>query len=225
MSRLSVSLTAPPRRLRGYPLLAARDTPATLFRLFHLRDGASGALNSPWRFSSVPPGDSRFDVPVPEGTCYWSDRRYGSWVEVFRGTGVVDRADVTRRALFVATPPRMRWANTLALAAHRFGGTGELSTIVPYDLPQRWAALRSHGFAGLVAVCRHDPSLRARNFSVFGPAGVLARRTGWTTRRTTPLADLALAGELAQLGVRVAAVPYTVPITAPPRPPRSGPVR
>jgi hypothetical protein len=214
MTRPRVTLTAPPADLNGYPALRARETPRTLFRIVHLRNQATGALNSPWKFSSVPPGESRFDLHAPEGTCYWSDRRYGSWVEVWRGTGVVDRADVTRRAMFSATPPTLRLANTLALAAHTFGGTGELSTLIPYDLPQAWAqALRSSGFAGLVGLCRHDPSLTARNVAVFGPGGVVTRRTGWTTRRSDLLSDPQLAAELAALNVQVAAVPHTVPIT------------
>jgi len=214
MTRPRVTLTAPPDDLNGYPALLARETPTTLFRIFHLRNRTTGALNSPWRFSSVPPGESRFDINVPEGTCYWSDRRYGSWVEVWRGTGVVARSDVTRRAMFSATPPELRLADTLALLAHRFGGTGELSALVPYDLPQAWAqSLRSHGFAGLVGLCRHDPSLTARNVAIFGPSGVLARRAGWTTRRSDLLSDLQLAAELAELNVQVASVPHTVPIT------------
>ena len=216
-----VTLTAPPAGpgLDGYPRLAARDTPATVFLIVHLRSRTTGALNPPWRFGSVPPGASRFDLPGPGGTCYRSDRRYGSWVEVWRGARVVDRADVTRRALFSATPPVLRIADTLSLAAHRFGGTGELSTVVPYDLPQAWArALRAQGFDGLVGLCRHDPSLTARNLAVFGPSGVTARRAGWTTRRSALLGDPQLAAELAQLaqlGVQVAAAPHTVPITAP----------
>lgn len=214
MTRPRVSLMAPPADLTSYPALTAEQTPATLFRICHLRHRSTGALSSPWRFSSVPPGESRFDLNTPEGTCYWSDRRYGSWVEVWRGTGVVDRADVTRRAMFSARPPSLRLADTLALAAHRLGGTGELSTLLPYTLPQAWAqALRSHGFAGLVGLCRHDPSLTARNVAVFGPAGVVARRTGWTTRRSDLLSDPQLAAELGDLNVQVAAVPHTVPIT------------
>lgn len=217
MSDPKVTLGPPPADLTGYPSLAARELPKTLFRIFHLRHRTTGALNSPWRFTSVPPGRSRFDIDEPEGTCYWSDRRYGCWVEVFRGTQVVDRLDVTRRALFSATPPKLRLANTLALAAHSFGGTGELSTVIPYDIPQAWArALRAHGFAGLVARCRHDPGLTARTFAVFGPSGVSARRAGWVTRRGAVLDDPKLVEELAQLKVLVAAVPHRVPITTPP---------
>ena len=218
MSRPLVTLTAPPAGLdlAGYPALPGDEAPTTLFRIVHLRSRTTGALNPPWRFNSVPPGASRFDLRAPEGTCYWSDRRYGSWVEVWRGAGVVDRADVTRRALFSATPPALRLADTTSLAAHSFGGTGELATVVPYDVPQAWAqALRAHGFAGLVSRCRHDPSLTALNLAVFGPSGVSARRVGWTTHRSALLGDPQLAAELAELRVQVAAVPHTVPITAP----------
>lgn len=213
MSTPSVSLPDPPLDLSEFPALEATEAPAQLYRIFHLRNRA-GRPNPPWRFSSRPPGASRFDIDHPEGTCYWSDRRYGSWVEVFRGTGVVDRADVTRRALFTASPPTLRLANALALAAHAFDMTAELSTLVPYDRPQAWArAFRKAGFDGLVGVCRHDPSLQARNFAIFGPAGVVARRRGWVTTRSTPLADGVLADELRELKIQVAAVPFTVPIT------------
>lgn len=209
----SISLPDPPDDLNGFPRLQAADTPAHLFRIFHLRNLA-GRLNPPWRFSTRPPGDSRFDLDQPEGTCYWSDRRYGSWVEVFRGTGVVDRADVTRRALFTASPPPLDLADTLAHAAHAFGVTAELSTLVPYDRPQAWArAIRRAAFDGLVGICRHDPSLQARNFAIFGPAGVVVRRRGWVTSRSSPLADAVLGDELRELEVQVAAVPFTVPIT------------
>lgn len=213
MSSPSVSLPDPPADLREFPAAEAAETPAQLFRIFHLRNRV-GRLNPPWRFGSRPPGDSRFDIDHPEGTCYWSDRRYGSWVEVFRGTGVVDRAEVTRRALFTTSPPVLDLANTLSPAGHAFGMTAELSTVVPYGLPQAWAqAFRTAGFDGLVGICRHDPSLQARNFAIFGPAGVVARRRCWVTTRSTPLADAVLADELRGLRVQVAAVPFTVPIT------------
>lgn len=215
----SVALGAPPASLRGFPTLSPADTPSVLYRIFHHRHHRTGALNAPWHFTSVPPGGSRFDVPEPGGTCYWSDRRYGCWVEVFRGVGAVERSEVTRRRLFAATPPNLSLANTLDLGARAFGVTGELSTVVPYDLPQQWAsALRTAGRDGLVARCRHDPSLTARNFAIFGPSGPASRRAGWRTRRTTLQADRQLAGELRQLGVKILAVPHVVPVTPPPVP-------
>lgn len=216
MSRATVTIGAPPEDLTDFPVVPADDMPDELFRIFHHRHHTTGAVNPPWHFSSVPPGASRFDVDRPNGTCSWSDRRYGCWVEVWRGTRVVDRADVTRRDLFTGTAPVLRLANTLTRATRRFGMTGELSTLVPYDVPQAWArAFRATGFDGVVGLCRHDPSLTARSFAVFGPAGMVARRTGWTTRRSAILGDAQLAAELAELGVQVADVPYTVPVSTP----------
>lgn len=216
MSGPTVTIGTPPADLTDFPVVKTADLPAELFRIFHHRHHSTGAVNPPWRFSSVPPGESRFDIDQPQGTCYWSDRRYGCWVEVWRGTRMVDRADVTRRDLFTAKAPALRLANTLARATRRFGMTGELSTLIPYDVPQAWArAVHTAGFAGLVGLCRHDPSLTARSFAVFGPNGMVARRTGWTTRRSAILADAQLAAELAELGIQVAAVPYAVPVGAP----------
>lgn len=217
MTAPSPTIGAPPSDLSAFPVLQPARSPRELFRIFHLRHRTTGALNSPWRFSSRPPGAARFDLEEPNGTCYWSDRRYGCWVEVWRGAGVVDRADVTRRALFTTTPPKLRLADTTARAAHGVGVTGELSTLVPYDVPQAWAqALHRDGFQGLVGLCRHDPSLTARNFAIFGPSGTVVRRRGWTISRSPLLGDAVLAAELTELGVQVAAVPHTVPITAPP---------
>lgn len=216
MSGPTVTIGPPPADLTDFPVTQADDMPDELFRIFHHRHRSTGNVNPPWRFSSVPPGASRFDLDRPRGTCYWSDRRYGCWVEVWRGTRIVDRADVTRRDLFTAQAPALRLANTLARAARRYGVTGELSTLIPYGVPQAWArALHAAGFGGLVGLCRHDPSLTARSFAVFGPAGMVARRTGWTTRRSAILADAELAAELAELGVQVSAVPYAVAISAP----------
>lgn len=210
MSGPQSSLRPPPQDLSDFPEQppgAAR----TLYRIFFHRD-RTGVLNSPWRFTSVPPGTSRFDLPRPDGTCYWSDRRYGAFVEVFRGARLVDRQDVTRRRLFTAVAPELRLADTTARASYRFGVTGELSTIVGYALPQAWAAaLHRSGFAGLIGLCRHDPSQQARNVAVFGSAGTPARRIGWRTSRGPLDGDVTLAAELAALGVRIAPVPYNVP--------------
>ena len=209
MSGPEVDLPQPPVDLSGFPWW--QQLPSQLFRIAFHRDRA-GELNSPWRFSSVPPGASRFDLPLPQGTCYWSDRRYGAFVEVFRRSPLVDRTDVTRRRLFTAVPPSsLRLADTTARAAYAHGLTGELSTVAPYTLPQAWArALSAARFAGMVGFCRHDPSLSARNVALFGPSGTVARRTGWRTQRRPLEADPVLAVELAALGVRIAPVPYRV---------------
>jgi hypothetical protein len=214
-----VDLAPPPPDLSAFPTPSDAQASRELYRIFFHRNSRSGELTSPWRFGSVPPGASRFDLPVPHGTCYWSDRRYGAFVEVFCGARVVDRVDVTRRRLFAATPPpRLRLADTSSRRAYRFGISGELLTVVPYTVPQAWAqALHGAGFAGVIGVGRHDPALEARNVALFGPAGTLARRAGWRIRRTTLDNDPELASELAELGVRIAPVPYVVPTIAAPR--------
>jgi hypothetical protein len=208
----TVDLRPPPEDLSEFPAQPAGRAARTLYRIFFNRDRHTGALNSPWRFTSVPPGTSRFDLPEPNGTCYWSDHRYGAFIEVFRGARMIDRQDVTRRRLFTAVPPELHLADTTAAGSYRFGITAELSTVVGYALPQAWAdVLHRAGFAGLIGLCRHDPTQRARNVAVFGPAGTPARRAGWRTRRELLENDVELAVELAELGVRIAPVPFTVP--------------
>lgn len=212
MTEVPVDLAAPPAQLRAFPAVSPGRQPAQLFRITFDRDRDTGELAPPWRFASAPPGRNRFDVPEPLGSCYWSDRRYGAVLEVFRRTLVVDRVDATRRRLFVAAPPPLHLADTLARAAVRFGVTAELSTLSDYRLPQAWAAALLHaGFHGLVAFCRHDPSARARTVAVFGPHGTPARQLGWRTVRTRIETDVPLAAELAELGITLAPVPFSVP--------------
>ena len=213
-------LQVPPASLVGFPERPPAQQPAELYRIFFHRSARSGALNSPWRYSSRPADDNRFDLPAPAGTCYWSDRRYGAWVEVFRGVTLLDPVDATRRRLFTAAPPAMRLADLTAPAAHAFGVTAEISTAPSYALPQQWAdALHQHGVQGLIGTCRHDPTSAARTVAVFGRAGTAVRRAGWTTTRGRIERDATLLSELATLGVHLASVPHTVTTIPPPQPP------
>ena len=83
---------------------------------------------SPWRFSAIPPGHRRFDLSRPHGTCYWSSRRYGAWVEVWRGVTMVDLDDALKRRLWVGHAPAMHLANLLSPRAYGYGITAALST-------------------------------------------------------------------------------------------------
>lgn len=187
-----------------------------VFRIGRARDPHLGTPRVPWFFSSLPtehPG--RFDVPAPDGCCYFSDRRYGAWLEVFRGTGLVDRADIEHRRMFVATRtgPTLRLANLRAPAARRFGVTADLVAGDDYALPQTWAvALLRARFPGLSATVRHDPTHTARTIVVFGPAGARARVSGWRVVRTVLAGDAQLLAELAPFGTGVAPRPYDVPV-------------
>ncbi len=208
-----MALQPPPPSLAAFPPRSRARTPTELFRISWAQESTTGAVNSGWRFSSLPPGYNRFDLPAPRGTCYWSDRRHGAWVEVFRGVTTVDSADAARRRLFVATPPPMRLADVLARRAYSFGVTAELSTTGDYEGPQRWAAaFARQGFHGVVGSCRHDPSSTALNVAVFGVAGTPAKQRGWRVQRRPLAGDTQLLRELVPFGVRVTPNPDDVPI-------------
>ena len=175
---MSGALREPAADLSRFPARPRR--PRTLFRISFHR-GRDGKPSSPWRFSARPGDDNRFDLTAPKGTCYWSDRPYGAFVEVFRGLTLLDPIDLTRRRLFVASAPALRLADLTSTRSYAFGVTAEISTSADYTLPQRWAAaLELTGVDGLWGTCRHDPSSRAHNVAVFGAAGTQTRRAGWS---------------------------------------------
>ena len=210
-------LQPPPAELSAFPTRRPSESLRRLYRIYWHRDRVTGAVNSPWRFSAVPPGLGRFDLPSPDGTCCWSTRRYGAWVEVFRGATTVDLVDARARRLWTAQAPPLRLANLLSQASYRYGVTAAISTAPDYALPQQWAgALHRAGFAGLVGSCLHDPASVALNVAVFGHEGTPTRQRGWTTRSGRIEQDTLLLTELAPLGIRVAPAPYDVPTGPPP---------
>ncbi|MDP3711600.1 MAG: RES domain-containing protein [Mycobacteriales bacterium] len=214
-----MSVAPPPSDLTRFPRLRPADQRRALYRIFHARHHRTGRPDPAWHYSSaVAPGEgNRFDLRAPHGTCYWSDRKYGAWVEVFRGALLVDAEDARARRLHVAIPPDLRAADLTAPRAYSFGVTAEISTTGDYTLPQAWAgALHAAGFDALRGTCRHDPSSRAHDVAVFGRSGPAARRLGWRTTRDRVETDLELRRELDELGVATAPVPHTVPVTPPP---------
>jgi hypothetical protein len=210
-------LGPPPASLVGFPPRRPSASLRTLYRIFWHRDPVTGVENSPWRFSAIPGGRNRFDVPVPNGTCYWSSRRYGAWVEVFRGAKVVDVSDMRARRLWTGHAPVLRLANLLAPKAYSCGVTAAISTQPDYRLPQQWAeALRLRGFEGLVGSCSHDPGSTALSVAVFGKAGTPRTQPRWRTSSARVENDLLLVSELAKFGVYATPVPYNVATVRPP---------
>jgi len=158
---------AVPGDLTGFP---ATRSPQRLHRVCRAEKGT-------WWFSSDMSG--RFDLRPPEGTCYFATDDYGAIREASR-LGPVTPAWVSMREIRVVPgPPRARLAATTREAAARFGITNELATMIPYSLPQRWAAaLRAAGFDGMRHVPRHDSRARPGGVSLFGRAGAAKGKDG-----------------------------------------------
>lgn len=212
--------SSPPLSLDGFPQHEL-PTGCTVHRVVRARDD-DGRPREPFSFSSATPGSvgpGRFDLPAPEGTCYLSDCRPGAWLEVFRGTGLVDRVDVERRRMVTAerTGAPVALADLHAPGARARGATLDLVSGEDYALPQRWArALRSAGHPGMVAPLRHDPAARALGVVLFGAAGPRQRLRGWRSRVAPLVEDDALLAELRPYGTGVHDRPYDVPVVAPP---------
>lgn len=184
-----------PGDLTGFP--ATRPT-ARLVRVCF-------AANRTWWFSSD--GTGRFDLSPPEGTCYFSTDAYAAIREASR-LGPVTPAWVNARELRTVKPAktRARLAATTWSAAGRFGMTNELITLIPYDLPRRWAtAFRSHGFGGIRHPLRHDQRARPSGISLFGSAGAGPYPDGRRTRLD--------AARVEATGVRVLPPPHSSALT------------
>lgn len=188
----------PPGELTGFPVAAP---PARLYRV--CRSG-----NGTWWFSSD--GSGRFDLEPPEGTCYFATDPYAAIREASRLGPVTPGWIAEREARIVSPPdPPPRLAATTRKAAGRFGVTPELVTLVPYDLPRRWAAaFRAQGFGGIRHQLRHDPRARPSGVSLFGPAGAGTAPNG--ERRPLEARDLEAAG------VRILAIPHSAVLTVVP---------
>lgn len=135
----------------------------------------------PWWFSSA--GTGRYDLAAPRGTCYLASsaaaavrERIGPDLAAHR---LVPASLLRDRVISrLSLPAPVRAANVDVAAATRFGVTSELQVMVPYRIPQAWAAaLAAAAFAGLLARLRSSPG-RSTGLALFGDAG---ERTDWAT--------------------------------------------
>jgi hypothetical protein len=146
-------------------------------------DRPTAADRGMWWFGSSPatPGaelDGRFDLPVPDGTCYFADtpeaavfERVGSdymmngWV----GSDLVDGRVVSE----VTLPGVVNAANVSAgLSAAMNGVTAELTTTSDYALTQAWAAqFWADGFDGIRYILRFHGG-EPLGLALFGKHGV-----------------------------------------------------
>ena len=171
-----------PGDLTGFPTVSP---PKRLIRVCRASQGT-------WWFSAD--GSGRFDLAAPEGTCYLTTDAYAAIREATR-LGPVSSLWVHARELREMAPPdpTLRLAATTRQAAGRYGVTTELATVVPYDLPRRWAtAFHTHGFDGIRHQLRHDQRARPSGVALFGPAGAGSHDDGQQT--TLTVADVEATG-------------------------------
>lgn len=160
-----------------------RDIDGTWFRAHVDRGGRDRGC---WWFASVgddPDASGRFDLPVPDGTCYFASseeaaarERVGTQLRTTSGTQSVTSSALTttrgpvtvtatmvsvRRAANLSVKPAQRWVNR-SLSV----GTGI------YGVTQAWAAaFRVAGFEGIVHQPRFTGGRRVRSLAIFGRAG------------------------------------------------------
>lgn len=166
------------------------------------------ASQSTWWFSSD--GSGRFDLTAQQGTCYLATDAYAAIREATR-LGPVSSLWVQARELREVAPPdpSARLAATTRQAAGRYGVTTELATVVPYDLPRRWAAaFHAHGFDGIRHQLRHDQRARPSGIALFGPTGAGSHNHGRQTTLTGAAVETT--------GVRVLAPPHSTALTVVP---------
>lgn len=193
----------PPASLTGLP--TSRVPGTHWYREHAHRPGAPDG--GCWYYAPLPAAPStggRFDLPAPDGTCYFGNRppvaaleRIGRFTaqhkpvpaDLVQGRVVttINAADLPARA-----------ANLVAKrAATHFGVTGELFTMPDYTVPQAWAdAIHQAGHTALLYTPRFSP--QGRGIAVFGAHGP---QPGPTTTMQ-PLTDV-----LGSEGITVVGIP------------------
>jgi hypothetical protein len=166
----------PPADLKGIPTSAPTGT--RWYREHGFRSGVTDG--GCWYFAPLPtdPDDGgRFDVPAPEGTCYFGNReRVAALERVGRFTAerkAVPADLVEGRVVTTIETGELpsKVVNLLARrAATHFGVTGELFTMSDHAMGQVWAAaIGAAGHHGLIYTPRFSPGEKA--IAVFGPQG------------------------------------------------------
>jgi hypothetical protein len=173
-----------------------------------------------WYYASLPADPAtggRFDVPAPDGTCYFANRspvaaleRIGRFTAQHKPVPA-DLVDGRVISTIEATSLPDRAVNLVGKrAATHFGVTGELFTMSDYAVPQAWAdAIHQSGHSALVYTPRFSPQGRA--IAAFGGQGPQPK----PTTGTQPLMDVLEGEGIAVVGIPPAsALPFVKPPTA-----------
>lgn len=188
-------MTSPPRGQSLHPLPPA--DPAELARFprrtvdgpwFRAHVDRGGPDHGCWWFSSVDPGDDpdacgRFDLPAPDGTCYFASteeaaarERVGTQLRSVSGhESVLASALTTPQGPVTVTEAEMsptHVANSSVKPAQRWVNRSLSVGTGIYAVTQAWAAaFLAAGFGGIVHEPRFTGGTRVRSLAVFGPAG------------------------------------------------------
>jgi hypothetical protein len=198
------------QRRTQQPPVEGRD-----YRGFPRWDRAKGSVvwrlvrrgNDPWRFSYS--GAGRFDLRLPEGTCYLALRDLTAIVEVmgpeYLGQPVPESFFDQRELRQLWLPTGSAIADITDARAASFGVTNELACVTPYAIPRAWAgALRQAGFAAVRYPTRFDTKQPAAGVAVFGVAGL---RGDLPSGRARPVDRVRLRRLLTEYGIQVVQTP------------------
>lgn len=163
----AAALLPPPRDLYRRPLVTVPLDPSGLWRVSRFAHGephfgrtAANRFDDPHRTAK-----RRF------GTCYLGCSLEVALAETLlhdelpqRGQFRVAASEVADRCCWRFQGPVLQLADLTGVAAKALVGSGEISTVMPYALPQRWSrALQAHpaGVDGLLYMSRHVNDTRA----------------------------------------------------------------
>jgi hypothetical protein len=195
--------------------LASFPTTRRLPRRLHRVSDHTGT----WWYSSRPHGGGRFDLPVPEGTCYLADDLDAALGEkLLRRPKKLVPAERLRELLHsrVTLLRPLALANLSSARATGFGVNAEIHTTLDYAKPWAWAErLRQAGTRGLRYAARSDPGLEARCVALFGKTGLHARAPAGMHTDEAPLDTRRARRLLERRGVVVVPIPRDVPTVEP----------
>ncbi len=162
-----------PATLRALPAKSLGGT--TLHRVFRRKRATC------WWFASLPPDSKpsdhgRFDLPVPNGSCYLATSVVAAVLEAFQdfGRGLLPDVELRERLLATVQVPvgTPRAAYLTSARARGHGVTAALWAGEDRLVSQEWAmALRRAGWQLLYHGIQHDPTGRLRAVTIFDRAG------------------------------------------------------
>ncbi|HYN23176.1 MAG TPA: RES family NAD+ phosphorylase [Thermoanaerobaculia bacterium] len=196
--RQNPSLRLPPDDLSGFPTRPlSPETP--LFRIVREK-------RNPWWFGSSMQG--RFDLPEPYGTCYLAGDPLAALLELIGPDlegGVFSAVFFQERRLRdLRVSKEIQLSDLTSRKASGFGVTAEMGSIVPYEIPQAWAArLHAENSGGVLYWLRHDPS-RAEGYALFGPHGEPKR---WRKGKQHPISSKLIQELEHECSIEVLSVP------------------